>query len=36
MNMGSSMEAVAKSAAWSVARKEIIARTIFANLMNAL
>ena len=30
------MEAVAKSAAWSVAEKEIIARTIFANLMNAL
>lgn len=36
MNMGNSMEAMVKSAAWGVAKKEIIARTIFASLMNAL
>lgn len=34
--LGSSLEAVVKSAAWSVAKKEIIARTIFASLMDAL
>ena len=34
--LGSSMEAVVKSAAWTVAKKEIIARTIFASLMDAL
>ncbi|TAQ89162.1 hypothetical protein B7494_g2545 [Chlorociboria aeruginascens] len=36
MKLGSSLEAVVKSAAWSVAKKEIIARTIFASLMDAL
>jgi hypothetical protein len=30
------MESVVKSAAWTVAKKEIIARTIFATLMDAL
>jgi hypothetical protein len=30
------MESVVKSAAWTVAKKEIIARTIFASLMDAL
>jgi hypothetical protein len=34
--LGSSMESVVKSAAWSVAKKEILARTIFASLMDAL
>ena len=34
--LGSSLESVVKSAAWSVAKKEIIARTIFASLMDAL
>ncbi|RFU26741.1 hypothetical protein B7463_g9601, partial [Scytalidium lignicola] len=33
--LGTSMEVVAKSAAWSVAKKEIIKRTIFASLMEA-
>ena len=36
MKLGTSMESVVKSAAWSVAKKEIIARTIFASLMDAL
>ncbi|KAG4417889.1 hypothetical protein IFR04_008943 [Cadophora malorum] len=34
--LGSSLESVVKSAAWSVAKKEIISRTIFASLMTAL
>jgi hypothetical protein len=34
--LGHSMESVVKSAAWTVAKKEIIARTIFASLMEAL
>jgi len=34
--LGSSLESVVKSAAWRVAKKEIIARTIFASLMDAL
>ncbi|KAE8444440.1 hypothetical protein EG329_000531 [Mollisiaceae sp. DMI_Dod_QoI] len=34
--LGSSLESVVKSAAWSVAKKEIIARTIFASLLDAL
>lgn len=34
--LGTSLESVVKSAAWSVAKKEIIARTIFASLMDAL
>ena len=34
--LGNSMETVVKSAAWTVAKKEIIARTIFASLMDAL
>lgn len=34
--LGTSMETVVKSAAWTVAKKEIIARTIFASLMEAL
>jgi hypothetical protein len=34
--LGSSMESVVKSAAWTVAKKEISARTIFASLMEAL
>lgn len=36
MNLGTSMESVLKSAAWTVAKKEIIARTIFGSLMFAL
>ncbi|KAM3075253.1 hypothetical protein ACMFMG_007303 [Clarireedia jacksonii] len=35
-NLGSSLESVIKSAAWTVAKKEIISRTIFASLMMAL
>ncbi|CAG8975239.1 hypothetical protein HYALB_00011939 [Hymenoscyphus albidus] len=34
--LGTSMESVVKSAAWAVAKKEIISRTIFASLMSAL
>jgi hypothetical protein len=34
--LGGSLETVVKSAAWSVAKKEIISRTIFASLMTAL
>jgi len=34
--LGSSLESVVKSAAWSVAKKEITSRTIFASLMTAL
>lgn len=34
--LGTSMEAVVKSAAWTVAKREIIARTIFSSLLNAL
>jgi hypothetical protein len=34
--LGTSLESVVKSAVWSVAKKEIIARTIFASMMNAL
>ncbi|PBP23714.1 DUF726-domain-containing protein [Diplocarpon rosae] len=34
--LGSSLESVVKSAAWGVAKKEIISRTIFASLMTAL
>ncbi|KAG4442830.1 hypothetical protein IFR05_001711 [Cadophora sp. M221] len=34
--LGSSLETVVKSAAWTVAKKEIISRTIFASLMTAL
>jgi hypothetical protein len=33
--LGHSMESVIKSAAWTVAKKEIIARTIFASLLEA-
>ncbi|KFY93931.1 hypothetical protein V500_03472 [Pseudogymnoascus sp. VKM F-4518 (FW-2643)] len=36
MSLGTSMESVLKSAAWTVAKKEIIARTIFGSLMFAL
>lgn len=36
MHLGTSMESVLKSAAWTVAKKEIIARTIFGSLMFAL
>ncbi|KFY22719.1 hypothetical protein V493_06381 [Pseudogymnoascus sp. VKM F-4281 (FW-2241)] len=36
MNLGTSMESVLKSAAWTVAKKEIISRTIFGSLMFAL
>jgi len=36
MNMGNSLETVIKSTAWSVAKKEIITRTIFASLMSAM
>lgn len=36
MNLGTSLESVVKSYAWSVAKKEIIARTMFAALMDAL
>ncbi|KAF7870479.1 hypothetical protein EAF04_004223 [Stromatinia cepivora] len=34
--LGMSLESMVKSAAWSIAKKEIIARTIFASLMTAL
>lgn len=34
--LGTSLESVVKSAAWGLAKKEIIARTIFASLMDAL
>ncbi|POS84111.1 hypothetical protein EPUL_004315, partial [Erysiphe pulchra] len=34
--LGSSMESVVRSAAWKVAKKEIIARTIFSSLLQAL
>ncbi|XMA13230.1 hypothetical protein WAI453_006021 [Rhynchosporium graminicola] len=34
--LGSSLESVVKSAAWGIAKKEIISRTIFASLMTAL
>ncbi|KAK6582017.1 hypothetical protein PZA11_005714 [Diplocarpon coronariae] len=34
--LGSSLESVVKSAAWAVAKKEIVSRTIFASLMTAL
>ncbi|KAH8599362.1 hypothetical protein B0O99DRAFT_591217 [Bisporella sp. PMI_857] len=34
--LGSSIESMVKSAAWGVAKKQIIARTIFASLMEAL
>jgi hypothetical protein len=36
MKMGTSLESVVKTAAWGVAKKEIISRTIFASLMTAL
>ncbi|KAK1754307.1 DUF726-domain-containing protein [Echria macrotheca] len=36
MKMGNALETVIKSAAWSMAKKEIIARTIFASLSQAL
>ncbi|TDZ74681.1 putative membrane protein [Colletotrichum trifolii] len=36
LNMGNSLETVIKSTAWSVAKKEIITRTIFASLMSAM
>jgi hypothetical protein len=36
MKLGTSMETLVKSYAWSVAKKEIIERTIFASLMDAL
>ncbi len=36
IKLGTSMETLVKSYAWSVAKKEIIARTIFASLMDAL
>lgn len=36
MNLGTSMEAVLKSAAWTMAKKEFIARTVFGSLMFAL
>ncbi|KAH8903947.1 DUF726-domain-containing protein [Coniochaeta sp. PMI_546] len=36
LKMGNSLETVVKSAAWSVAKKEIIARTILSSLMEAL
>lgn len=35
-SLGTSLESVVKSAAWGVAKKEIISRTIFASLMTAL
>ena len=35
-NLGSSLESVIKSFAWSVAKKEIIARTVFASLTDAM
>ncbi|QSZ36545.1 hypothetical protein DSL72_006425 [Monilinia vaccinii-corymbosi] len=34
--LGTSLESVVKSAAWAIAKKEIISRTIFATLMTAL
>ncbi|KAK0615828.1 hypothetical protein B0T17DRAFT_357175 [Bombardia bombarda] len=34
--MGNALETVVKSAAWSTAKKEIIARTIFASLVQAM
>ncbi|CCD44750.1 hypothetical protein ACHAPC_000743 [Botrytis cinerea] len=34
--LGTSLESVVKSAAWTLAKKEILARTIFASLMTAL
>ncbi|KAH6721981.1 hypothetical protein BKA61DRAFT_538754 [Leptodontidium sp. MPI-SDFR-AT-0119] len=34
--LGSSLESIVKTAAWTVAKKEIISRTIFASLMTAL
>ncbi|CAD6444371.1 362f99c7-f507-49c3-a835-a0503c8ca62c [Sclerotinia trifoliorum] len=34
--LGMSLESMVKSAAWSIAKKEIISRTIFASLMTAL
>jgi hypothetical protein len=36
MKLGTSMEGLVKSYAWSIAKKEIIERTIFASLMDAL
>lgn len=36
MNLGNSLESVIKSAAWGIAKKEIIARTFFASLFDAL
>lgn len=36
MNLGNSLEQVIKSAAWGIAKKEIIARTVFASLLDAL
>ncbi|KAK3946207.1 hypothetical protein QBC46DRAFT_335646 [Diplogelasinospora grovesii] len=36
LKMGNSLETVVKSTAWSMAKKEIIARTIFASLFEAL
>jgi predicted RNA-binding protein with PUA-like domain len=36
MSLGTSMESVVKSAAWGVAKKQIIKRTILASLMEAL
>jgi hypothetical protein len=35
-SLGTSLESVVKSAAWGVAKKEIISRTIFASLMAAM
>ncbi|KAI9737276.1 MAG: hypothetical protein M1818_005809 [Claussenomyces sp. TS43310] len=36
MKLGTSLQSLVKSAAWGVAKKEIIARTVFASLMTAL
>jgi hypothetical protein len=36
MKLGTSMESLVKSYAWSIAKKEIIERTIFASLMDAM
>ena len=36
MNLGNSMETMLKSAAWGYAQKELIERTIFAELMGAM
>lgn len=36
MKLGTSLESVVKSAAWGLAKKEIISRTVFASLMTAL